>query len=158
VLNIVLVHPRIPQNVGAIGRLCVNLDADLHVVGPTLVRFDEKSVRSAGLDYWKFVKFHYYAGVAEFLDAHGSRSAHFHYATTKTSRLYYDAGYALGDFLIFGSETFGLPSELMSLAPERHITIPMPGSRARSLNLAMSVGIVAYEAVRQNIGSLVVAS
>lgn len=149
--NIVLVHPRIPQNVGAIGRLCVNAGFHLHIIKPTLVDLSEKMVKRAGLDYWKKVNLQIWENENEFLIANSSYQDHFFFATTKTDRLYTEAKFQPWDFLFFGSETYGLPEIFMSRT-DKLITIPMK-KEGRSLNLAMSVAIVGYEAIRQNMSS-----
>lgn len=149
-LNIVLVHPQIPQNTGAIGRMCVNANLSLHIIKPTMFDLSEKAVRRAGLDYWKILNPVIWDSLDEFLKQNLDKKERFFYATTKTNNLYFNAKFQSGDFIFFGGESTGLPSSLMSLTPQNMITIPM-GKNGRSLNLAMSVGIVAYEAIRQNI-------
>jgi tRNA (cytidine/uridine-2'-O-)-methyltransferase len=147
--NIVLVHPQIPQNTGSIGRMCVNTDATLHIVKPTVFRLDEKSVKRAGLDYWHLLDLKVWENLDEFLEANKKSIDRFFFATTKSKNLYFDAKYQKGDFLFFGGESTGLPMELMKLKWENTITIPM-GKQGRSLNQATSAGVVLYEAIRQN--------
>ncbi len=152
--HIVLVHPQIPNNTGAIGRLCVNAGATLHLVKPIGFDISEKAVRRAGLDYWHKLKLQVWEGLDEFLAKSGVEEANIHLATTKTSRPYFDASFNEGDFILFGSETQGIPQELLERFSTRNITIPMT-KEGRSLNLAISCGIVLYEAIRQNFkGSL----
>ncbi len=148
--NIVLVSPQIPPNTGNIGRLCVNLGAKLHLIKPLGFDIGEKAVRRAGLDYWKELDLTIWGSLEEFLRAHPIDEG-FHLATTKTERPYWEAKYQPGDWLIFGSETAGLPAELLVEYPDHCVTIPM-GPQGRSLNLSVAVGIVAYEGVRQNGG------
>ncbi len=148
--NIVLVHPQIPPNTGNIGRLCVNLGARLHLIKPLGFDVGEKAVRRAGLDYWKELNLTVWDSLEAFLQAHPI-TERFHLATTKTTRPYWEANYRPGDWLLFGSETAGLPEGLLSEYSDRCITIPM-GPRGRSLNLSVAVGIVAYEGVRQSGG------
>ena len=145
--NIVLVHPKIPPNTGNIGRLCVNLDARLHLIEPLGFDLSEKALRRAGLDYWKDLDLKVWPSLEAFLAAHPIGEGT-HLATTKTDRIYWKAEYRPGDWLIFGSETEGLPAELIEGHPERCVTIPM-GAKGRSLNLSVAVGVVAYEALRQ---------
>ena len=147
-LNIVLVEPQIPPNTGTIGRLCVNLGATLHLVKPLGFDIDDKTVKRAGLDYWHQVDLVVWESLAEFLGAHPI-GAHTHLATTKTDRLYWDVTFGHGDYVLFGSETEGLDERLLLAHADRCMTIPM-GEGGRSLNLGVSVGIVAYEALRQN--------
>jgi len=148
VFNIVLVEPQIPPNTGTIGRLCVNLGATLHLVKPLGFDIDDKAVTRAGLDYWKELDLIVWESFDEFLEAHpiDERS---HLATTKTDRLYFQAQFQKDDYILFGSETKGLREDILLDNPKQCITIPM-GAKGRSLNLAMSVGIVTYEALRQN--------
>ena len=147
-LNIVLVEPQIPPNTGTIGRLCVNLGATLHLVKPLGFDIDDKAVKRAGLDYWSQLDLVVWESVADFLIAHPIDDRT-HLATTKTERLYWDAEFQQGDYLLFGSETHGLDEHLLLDHPDRCITIPM-GPGGRSLNLGVSVGLVAYEVLRQN--------
>jgi len=147
--NIVLVNPNIPQNTGAIGRICVNTNSTLHLIKPLSFDIDEKSVRRAGLDYWKILDLKVWESLEEFLDANISKKDRFFFATTKSDKPYFEFEYKRGDFLFFGSETKGLPLELMDIKKENMVTIPM-SKNGRSLNQAVSVGIILYEAIRQN--------
>ena len=146
--NIVLVEPQIPQNTGTIGRLCVNLGATLHLIKPLGFDIDDKAVKRAGLDYWKQLDLVVWESFADFLAAHPV-DTHTHMATTKTDNLYFDAKFQKGDYILFGSETKGIDERVLLEHPQQCITIPM-GGKGRSLNLGVSVGIVTYEALRQN--------
>jgi len=146
--NIVLVNPQIPPNTGTIGRLCVNLDATLHLIKPLGFDIDDKAVKRAGLDYWDKLKLIVWEDFDTFLEAHPV-DAHTHLATTKTDNLYFDATFEKDDYILFGSETKGIDERVLLDNPSRCITIPMGGA-GRSLNLGVSVGIVTYEALRQN--------
>ena len=146
--NIVLVEPQIPPNTGTIGRLCVNLDATLHLIKPLGFDIDDKAVKRAGLDYWDKLDLVVWDDFDTFLKAHPI-DAHTHLATTKTDQIYFDAEFARGDYILFGSETKGIDEKVLLDHPSRCITIPMGGA-GRSLNLGVSVGIVTYEALRQN--------
>jgi len=150
--NIVLVHPKIPPNTGNIGRLCVNLDARLHLIEPLGFDLSEKALRRAGLDYWKDLDLTVWGSLEAFLAAHpiGEGS---HLLTTKSDRPYWEAEFQPGDWLIFGSETEGLPEEMLNIHADRAVTIPM-GPKGRSLNLSVAAGIVAYEGVRQSAGQI----
>lgn len=146
--NLVLVNPQIPNNTGAIGRLCVNAGASLHIIKPIGFDIDEKAVRRAGLDYWEKLDLHVWESIDEFFDKNEiTNNAHF--ATTKTDRPYFDAQFKEGDFIFFGSETAGIPEDILNAHKEQNITIPMTKD-GRSLNLAISTGIVLYDAIRQN--------
>ena len=146
--NIVLVEPQIPPNTGTIGRLCVNLGATLHLVKPLGFDIDDKAVKRAGLDYWHLVDLVVWESFTAFLEAHPI-DTHTHMATTKTDRIYWERAFCRGDYLLFGSETKGIDEKTLLAYPEQCMTIPM-GEGGRSLNLGVSVGIVAYEALRQN--------
>jgi len=146
--NIVLVEPQIPPNTGTIGRLCVNLGATLHLVEPLGFSIDNKSLKRAGLDYWKDLDLRVWGSFNEFLKVNPIKDNSY-LATTKTDNLYFNAKFNRGDYLIFGSETKGLREDILLENRDRCITIPM-GEDGRSLNLAISVGIIVYEALRQN--------
>ncbi len=146
--NIVLVEPDIPQNTGTIGRLCVNLGATLHLIRPLGFDIDDKAVKRAGLDYWHKVDLVVWESFDEFLEAHPI-DAHTHMATTKADRVYWDVSFDKGDYILFGAETRGIDEKVLLKHPDKCMTIPM-GNGGRSLNLAMSVGIVAYEGLKQN--------
>ncbi|NPA65546.1 MAG: tRNA (cytidine(34)-2'-O)-methyltransferase [Epsilonproteobacteria bacterium] len=152
--HIVLVHPQIPNNTGAIGRLCVNAGAKLHLIKPIGFDISEKAVRRAGLDYWHKLDLQVWENVEEFLEKSGVEESNIHLATTKTDTPYFEASFKEGDFLLFGSETAGIPEEILQKFPSKNITIPMT-KEGRSLNLAISCGIILYDAIRQNFkGSL----
>lgn len=146
--NIVLVTPQIPNNTGAIGRLCVNTGSTLHLIKPLGFDISEKAVRRAGLDYWHKLDLKVWESVDDFFE-HNPWSERFFFATTKTTKPYFEPSYQKGDYLFFGSETSGIPIEILEHKPEQCITIPMT-KEGRSLNLAISTGIILYEAIRQN--------
>ena len=146
--HIVLVEPEIPPNTGSIARLCGATNTVLHLVHPLGFSTDDKHLKRAGLDYWKFVDIRYWDCFDDFLTAQDENRLYF--LTTKTKRSYVDAAFTPGDYLIFGKETKGLPEELLELYADRCFTLPMANKNIRSLNLAMTVGIVLYEALRKN--------
>lgn len=146
-LHVALVEPEIPPNTGNIARLCAATFTNLHIVGVTGFRLDERAVKRAGLDYWDEVKIHRHIELENLHQA--LPDSRFVYLTTKTNRAYTDFRFAENDCLIFGPETRGLPEDLLNANRERCLTIPMPNKNVRSLNLATSVGIVLYEAMRQ---------
>lgn len=146
-LHVVLVEPEIPPNTGNIGRLCLGADAHLHLVKPLGFSLSEKELKRAGLDYWQDVRLTLWESFAELQAAQPADTRYF-YLTTKTQRIYWDAQFRDGDFLVFGRETKGLPEPLLEANHAHCLTIPMT-PKTRSLNLATSVGIVLYEAVRQ---------
>ena len=149
--NLVLVHPQIPNNTGAIGRLCVNAGASLHLIKPIGFDIDEKAVKRAGLDYWDKLDLHVWENIDEFFEKNDI-SSNAYFATTKTDRLYFEADFKDGDFIFFGSETKGIPENILKKYESQNITIPMT-KEGRSLNLAISTGIVLYDAIRQTYDS-----
>jgi len=144
--HIVLIEPEIPPNTGNIARLCLATDATLHLVRPLGFLIDDKTLKRAGLDYWKETRVELWDSFAQLAAA--NPDGRFWYLTTKSDRAYYDAQFAPGDFLVFGRETKGLPEPMLAQHPERCLTIPMT-SKTRSLNLATAVGIVLFEGMRQ---------
>lgn len=146
--NIVLVEPQIPQNTGTIGRLCVNLGATLHLIKPLGFDIDDKAVKRAGLDYWKNLDLVVWESFEVYLASHPI-STNSYMGTTKTDNLYFDAPFKKDDHILFGSETRGLDEAVLLLHPKQCITIPM-GGKGRSLNLGVSVGVILYDALRQN--------
>ena len=143
--NVVLVEPEIPPNTGNVGRLCLAAKSTLHLVKPLGFSLDDRQLRRAGLDYWEDVDLKIWDSL-EALERKNP-AARFFYVTTKTNRAYWDAQFRPGDFLVFGRETKGLPESLLAAHDHICITIPMEGTR--SLNLATAVGIVLFEAIRQ---------
>ena len=145
--QVALLEPEIPPNTGNIARLCLATNTPLHLVGKLGFRTDEKAVRRAGLDYWKEVEIHYHLDMDALYTA--LPECRFLYFSTKGDRAYTDFAFVPGDCLVFGRETRGLPDPLLRANWERCLTIPMSNPAVRSLNLATSVGIVLYEAIRQ---------
>ena len=146
-LNIVLVEPEIPGNTGSIGRLCVGLEASLTLIEPLGFSLEDKYMKRAGLDYWPHLNWQTLANLETLFEQVGDPNR-FYFFTTKTRRPYTEARYKKGDFLLFGKETKGMPEALLQANEERTYTIPIYG-KIRSHNLAISVGIAAYEASRQ---------
>jgi len=146
-VNIVLVEPKIAPNTGTIGRLCVNMGASLHLIEPLGFEITDTRLKRAGLDYWHKLDPTIWPSLDHFLSEHGDDRIWL--ATTKTDRPWFEADFKPGDFLLFGAETTGLPEKLLEAHKNRCITIPMT-PEGRSLNISIAVGIVAYEAVRQN--------
>jgi tRNA (cytidine/uridine-2'-O-)-methyltransferase len=146
--QIALVHPRIPPNTGQIARLCAATGAALHLVRPLGFRLDNRSLRRAGLDYWPNVELHVHASLEEFLTA--ATPERFWLFTKLGQQRYDEISYSPGDWLVFGSETDGLPAELTAAHPDRTVRIPIRSQDVRSLNLASCASIALYEALRQN--------
>lgn len=146
-MHIALYEPEIPPNTGNIARLCAATFTSLHIVGVTGFRMDDRTMKRSGLDYWDEVELHRHIDMAE-LNVSLPESR-FLFLTTKTDRLYTDWTYEPTDCLVFGPETRGLPENLLTENASHCLTIPMPNPNVRSLNLANSVAIVLYEALRQ---------
>ena len=146
-ISIALVEPEIPPNTGNIARLCAATRTPLHIVGAAGFRLDDRAVRRAGLDYWPEVILSRHRDLAALSAA--LESARFVYLTTKAERAYTDWSFTSADCLVFGRETRGLPDDLLRANWDRCLTIPMLNPKVRSLNLATSVAIVLYEALRQ---------
>jgi tRNA (cytidine/uridine-2'-O-)-methyltransferase len=144
-LNIVLVEPQIPQNTGNIARTCAATGARLHLVRPLGFAIDDKKLKRAGLDYWHFLDITYYDGLEDFF---ARNQGPFFYFTTKGRRVYADAAYPDGAYLVFGREDAGLPEELLYRNPDACVRVPMQGG-IRSLNLSNTVALSAYEVLRQ---------
>ena len=150
--NLVLHEPRMPGNVGTIGRLAFALDCTLHLIKPYgFGAITEKEVRRAGLDYWFELDVREYDNIEDFWAKNPFSNRHF-FATTKTKQVYFDAKLEVGDYFYFGREDAGLPQSILDKSSSTCITIPMT-NEARSLNIANSVSIIAYEALRQNFSS-----
>jgi tRNA (cytidine/uridine-2'-O-)-methyltransferase len=145
--NIVLVEPEIPPNTGSIARLCGATNSALHLVHPLGFSTEDKDLKRAGLDYWHHVEIVHWDNLEELLKAADEK--HLKFFTTKTTRDYSEAVYRPGDFLVFGKETKGLSAEIRHNYQELCYTLPMENKHIRSLNLAMTAGIVLYEALRQ---------
>lgn len=146
-MNVVLVEPEIPPNTGNIARLCLAAGARLHLIRPLGFSLDDRYLKRAGMDYWQHVDLQIWDSL-EACRAAALPDAAWYFLTTKTSRIYHQTRFLPGDYLVFGRETKGLPESLLAANAEKCLTIPMR-PEARSLNLATSVGIVLYEALRQ---------
>ena len=146
-VNIVLYEPEIPANTGNIGRTCVATGSRLHLIEPLGFRLDEKSLKRAGMDYWKDLDVTTYINFEEFLEK--NPGAKIYMATTKAPRLYTDVSYEPYCYIMFGKESAGIPEEILVENQETAIRIPMIGE-IRSLNLSNSVAVALYEALRQN--------
>ena len=145
-LNIVLHQPEIPGNTGAVGRTCVGINAKLWLVRPLGFRVDEKSLRRAGLDYWQHLDWEVADHWEDLLERLGETRIWFF--SRFATRSYANVEYQAGDTLVFGSETSGLPDKLTKANAARLLRINTT-KHIRSLNLATSVGVAAFEAVRQ---------
>ena len=149
-LNVVLYQPEIPPNTGNIGRLCHATGANLHLIEPLGFSLDEKALKRAGLDYWRELSPQVWPSYEEF-EATVPEASSIYFLTTKSDKIYWDASFQEGDFLVFGPETRGLPDTLLSKHLEQCLTIPQV--KGRSLNLATATGIVLFEGIRQASGA-----
>ena len=146
ILHIVLYQPEIPHNAGAVRRTCVALGAKLWLVRPLGFRVDDRQLRRAGLDYWQHLVWEAVDDWEALLDGLPDRSP---WLFSKTAGIpYTDVRFTPGDVLVFGGESQGLPRRLLDANQDRCLRIPIR-PEARSLNLSVSVGVVAYEARRQ---------
>ncbi len=145
-LHVVLVEPEIAANCGAIGRTCVAVGAMLWLVRPLGFHLDDRHRRRAGLDYWEHLQWRAVDSLDEIAETIGAER--FWYFSTKATNLYTSALYQVGDALVFGPESRGLPARLIEQASDRSVRIPMR-SEARSLNLANAAAVGVYEALRQ---------
>ncbi len=145
--NIVLHNPDIPHNTGAIGRICVNLNVRLHLIEPLGFKIEEKHIKRCGMDYWQHLDLTIHKSWDDFLAAEAPEKLCF--LTTKTEKTYFEHSFSKDEYIVFGSESRGLPADFYPKYADQLLTIPMPGKHARSQNLANSVAITAYEAFRQ---------
>lgn len=145
-INIVLLEPEQGGNVGNIGRTCLAIGARLHLIEPLGFRLSDKEIRRAGMDYWYQVDVTTYMDYNEFLQK--NPEAHIYMATTKSRQTYTDVTYEDNCYVMFGKESAGIPEEILLEHKPDCVRIPMLPD-IRSLNLANSVAIVAYEAMRQ---------
>ncbi|CAE6082346.1 unnamed protein product [Arabidopsis arenosa] len=155
-LQVVLVSPQIPGNTGCIARTCAASAVGLHLVGPLGFQVDDARVKRAGLDYWPFVVVRAHSSWAEFQEYFRQQEGEKRMIafTKRGTRIHSDFSYRPGDYLLFGSETSGLPPEALSDCKHEPygggtLRIPMVETYVRCLNLSVSVGIALYEASRQ---------
>ena len=145
-INIVLVEPEIPPNTGNVARTCAATGAKLHLVGELGFSIEDKHLKRAGLDYWHLLNIERHASLEELWSK--DRMARYFYLSTKGHKHYSEIKFMEDDYLVFGRETKGLPTELLAAKTDCAFRIPMREG-ARSLNLANSVAIVLFEALRQ---------
>ena len=145
-MHVVLYAPEIPQNTGNIARTCAATRTELILIEPLGFQLADKYMKRAGLDYFSMVDIRVLPSFGKLLEMYPDARCHF--ASTKAPRAYTEAAYQPDDFLVFGCETKGLPESLLSRVYDRCVRIPMRED-ARSLNLANSVAVVLYEALRQ---------
>ena len=148
--RIVLVHPEIPPNTGNVIRLAANTGCELHLVEPLGFSMDDRLLQRAGLDYHEYTRAHRHASWEDFLHAAQPPRERLFAFTTRGARRFAEVAWQPGDWLVFGSETAGLPPAIRdSFEPAQRVRLPMqPGQR--SLNLSNAVAVAVFEAWRQN--------
>jgi tRNA (cytidine/uridine-2'-O-)-methyltransferase len=145
-IHIALWEPEIPPNTGNVARLCAAVGSPLHLIGRLGFRLDHKDLRRAGLDYWPDVQLVRHDSLEAFESAFAGR---IFCLSARATTVYTQMKCHDGDCLLFGSETRGLPADVLKRSADRTFVIPMPTGKVRSLNLATAVGIVLYDALRQ---------
>lgn len=145
-LNVVLLEPRIPQNTGNIARTCAAAGARLHLAGPMAFEIDDRKLKRAGLDYWHMLDITVYGDTEEFF---AKNAGEFFFFTTKAKKVYTEAEYKDGCYLVFGREDAGIPETLLAGQLGTNVRFPMIED-ARSLNLSNAAAVAVYEALRQN--------
>ena len=145
-ISIILYNPQIPPNTGNIMRLCSNTGFHLHIIKPTGFPLDEKSLRRAKLDYFSDFMPKIHNNFQSFLNEVNVRNV---YIVSKFGKkVYTDINFKKNIFLVFGSETNGVPKYILEKFKNQSLKIPMI-NKSRSLNLSNSVSIVVYEVWRQ---------
>ena len=147
-LNVVLVEPEIPQNTGSVGRLCLATGTTLHLVEPMGFEITHSRLRRAGLDYWEHLKVRIHPSIEQLMSELPPEVPKVFFSK-KAGRTLYEHRFLPGTWLFFGKETMGLPDSLVNAHAGDSLRIPMYDARVRSLNLANSVSIAVYEAIRQ---------
>ena len=147
-LDVVLYQPEIPPNTGNVIRLCANVGARLHLVGPLGFELDDRRLRRAGLDYHELTRVRSYADWQSYVEQ--NPDVPLWAFSTRGRKLYTEVPLGNGDGLLFGPETRGLPDSLLAtIGQERTLRLPMTEG-SRSLNLSNAVAVAVYEALRQN--------
>jgi tRNA (cytidine/uridine-2'-O-)-methyltransferase len=147
-MNLVLVEPEIPPNTGNVARLCAATRSVLHLIEPFGFKLDDAQLKRAGMDYWRQVRWHRWPNWSAFAAALPA-GARLWFVESNGARLYTEAAFAPGDYLVFGRETAGLPQKLLEENPDRWLRIPMFNPESRSLNLSNCAALVLFEALRQ---------
>lgn len=146
-INIVLFAPEIPQNTGNISRTAAVTGASLHLSRPFGFEISDRTLKRAGLDYWDKLDISYYDNWDDFIAK--NKDARLWFFTSKAKKFYTEPTYSDNDYLVFGRETTGLPTEITSAYPDSLVRIPMRPT-LRCLNLSNAVAIAVYEALRQD--------
>ena len=145
-LNIVLIEPEIPNNTGNIGRLSLASGATLHLVKPLGFELDDKRVKRAGLDYWQHIDLKIYESSEAFFKEHSDKKMVF--LSSHGEQNYWDIPHQENMFYVFGKESVGLSKEILENQKQSLFKIPIFNENIRSLNLANSVGIIIYDAIK----------
>jgi len=148
-MEVVLFEPDIPWNTGNVGRTCLATGTPLHLVGKLGFTISDAQVKRAGLDYWERVNWTHHETWDVFLESIPSDAPLFFFSK-KVKRSFWEATFPAESYLIFGCETKGLPDRILERHAGRLYSIPMEPESVRSLNLSTAVGVVLYEALRQN--------
>lgn len=146
--SIVLVHPEIPGNTGAVGRTCVALDMELVLIHPLGFDISDKRVKRSGLDYWPHIRLVEFASWDAFLAERAPRDDQMFLFEEYAKTSFYDPDYPDDSYLVFGRETKGLPPEIIAAHEAQLVRLPMLSDKVRSLNLANTVTAAAYQALR----------
>ena len=141
-----LLQPEIPPNTGSIARLCAAIGVRLHLVGPLGFSLEDRYLKRAGLDYWPHVDLRVHDHWQQFATEHAAE--HFVLYSARAARSYLSIAHVPGEYLVFGSETRGLPQSLLAGREDATYMIPIVSPHVRSLNLANAVSIAAYDALR----------
>lgn len=147
-MNVVLLEPEIPPNTGNVARLCAATRTTLHLIEPFGFKLDDKTLKRAGMDYWRHVDWRRWPNWQAFFNGR-EPGARLWFVESGGPRHYGEAAYGPTDYLVFGRETAGLPRSLLELNRDQWVRIPMFHPEARSLNLSNCVAVVLYEALRQ---------
>ena|SRR6218665_1879709 len=148
--HIVLVHPEIPPNTGNVIRLAANTGCTLHLIEPLGFSMEDRLMRRAGLDYHEYAELRRHANWEAFMATEQPAANRMFALTTRGTRLVHDLAFQAGDWLVFGSETSGLPEAVRgTFAPAQQLKLPMRAGQ-RSLNLSNAVAVTVFEAWRQN--------
>ena len=148
---IVLVHPEIPGNTGAVGRTCVALDMELVLIHPLGFEISDKRVKRSGLDYWPHIRLAEFPDWDAFLAERAPRDDQLFLFEEYAPRTFYEPDYPVDAYLVLGRETNGLPQEIVDAHAAQMVSLPMRSDKVRSLNLANTVAAAAYQAVRGHI-------
>ena len=145
---VVLINPQIPPNTGNIARTCAATGTALHLVGPLGFEISDRYLKRAGLDYWPYVDLHYHESLEDFQVFHKQRGGRWIGFSASGRCSYVRCQFQNDDWLLFGTETKGLPPDVLK-ACEETVCIPMTQPGVRSLNLSVSAAIGLFEARRQ---------